>query len=126
VTYCTGKVSSTGTPSSIGSTGTPSLSTQDFILFGFNGVAGTVGIYIWSDVGEASIPFANGFLCLASPIHRGPGHVYDGFGVAIASIPVVPADIGVTRWFQFWYRDQTHPDGTGQGTTDAAAVTFCN
>ena len=111
--------SSVGVTSQIGYTGTPSLASQDLILTSFTGVAGTVGIHIYSDIGEASVPFANGFLCIASPFQRGPGHVYDGFGIALAPITVEPDDVGNTRWFQFWYRD-----GGSSNLTDGLEVAF--
>jgi hypothetical protein len=33
--------------------------------------------------------------------------------------------IGKPRWFQVYYRDAAHPDGTGFGMSDGLEVTFC-
>jgi hypothetical protein len=124
--YCTAKISSTGFPASISWAGTPSFAAQNFFLNSFNGGVPTVpGVYIYSDAGSAATPFINAFLCVAPPIVRGPGHVYDAFGTVTVPIPIDVSQIGSHRWFQFWFRDTTHPDGTGAGLTDAVDVTFC-
>ncbi|MEO2093606.1 MAG: hypothetical protein ABGY71_06020 [bacterium] len=39
---------------------------------------------------------------------------------------VEPGFPGDTRYYPFWYRDPTHPDGIGVGLTNGMAVTFCN
>jgi len=125
-TYCTGKVSSAGFQATLGYGGSPSFNTNDFTLVGYNGSVGkTLGIYIYSDTGAASTPFSNGTLCLASPIKRGPAHQYDDFGLVVVPITVDLGQIGTERWYQLWFRDTTHPDGTGVGLTDALDVTFC-
>jgi hypothetical protein len=71
------------------------------------------GVYIYSDTGSASTPFINAFLCVAPPIVRGPGHVYDSFGTVTVPIPIDVSQIGTHRWFQFWFRDPSHADGHG-------------
>jgi hypothetical protein len=124
--YCTAKVASTGFAAQIGYFGDPSWSTQGFNLTNYNGgVAKTLGIYIYSDTGTASTPFANGILCLASPVKRGPAHQYDDFGFVNVPITIDVSQIGARRLYQFWFRDQKHQDGTGVGLSDALDVTFC-
>lgn len=124
--YCTSKIASTGLPAVISYFGSPSWATQNFVLSSYNGgVAKTLGIYIYSDTGPASIPFSNGILCLASPVKRGPAHQYDDFGFVSVPISIDLAQIGARRLYQFWFRDNKHPDGTGVGLTDALDVTFC-
>jgi hypothetical protein len=126
VTYCTAKFSSTGFPAQISHAGTPSFAGQNFFLNSFNGGVPTVpGVYIYSNNGPAATPFINAFLCVAPPIVRGPGHVYDAFGTVTVPISIDISQIGSHRWFQFWFRDTGHPDGTGAGLTDALDVTFC-
>jgi hypothetical protein len=39
-------------------------------------------------------------------------------------LPVKPEWIGQQRFFQAWFRDPGHPDGTGVGLSDAMAVVF--
>ena len=74
---------------------------------------------------EDTKPFANGTLCLASPIFRGPLHQYGPFGSVSVPIPIDLSQIGARRLYQFWFRDTQHPDGTGVGLSDALDVTFC-
>jgi hypothetical protein len=125
-TYCTAKVASTGILASIGWSGTPSWGGQGFALACFNGgVPKTMGIYIYSDAGPAAHPFANATLCLASPVRRGPAHQYDGIGIVYAPIQIGLAQVGKSRWYQFWFSDPKHPDGTGVGLSDGLEVTFC-
>jgi hypothetical protein len=33
--------------------------------------------------------------------------------------------IGTSRYYQVWFRDPAHPDGTGVCLSDALAVVFC-
>ncbi len=124
--YCTGKVNSLGQVPSLSSSGPTSLARQDLHLQCDNGgIASVNGIHFWSDVGPASVPFLGGTLCAQPPILRGPVHLYSAGGTVDVPIPVVAADIGKTRWFQFWFRDVNHPDGTGTGLSGGAQVTFC-
>jgi len=125
--YCTAKTNSQGSVPSIGSTGTPSVSVNDFHLNSFNGGIGNAnGIHFWSDTGSATTPFAGGILCMQPPTVRGPVHKYDAFGFIDVPITVGIFEVGLTRWFQFWFRDPTHPDGTGIGLSNAMEVSFCN
>jgi len=124
--YCTGKVSSTGNVSMINWNGSPSWGAGNFEITNFNGgVANTFGIHIYSNTGPDAKPFANGTLCLASPIFRGPLHQYGPFGVVTVPIPIDLSQIGARRLYQFWFRDTQHPDGTGVGLSDGLDVTFC-
>lgn len=124
--YCSGKVNSLGAVPSLSATGSTSLARQDLHLVCDNGGLPFVnGIHFWSDVGPASMPFLGGTLCAAPPLVRGPLHQYSASGVVDIAIGVTAADIGKTRWFQFWFRDVAHPDGTGTGLSGGAQVTFC-
>jgi len=125
-TYCTAKVSSGGFPATLSYGGSPSYSSADFQLVGYNGSVGsTLGIYIYSNTGPAATPFSNGFLCLSPPIVRGPAHTYDSFGLVVIPISIDLAQIGTERWYQLWFRDTSQPDGTGVGLSDALDVIFC-
>ena len=127
VTYCTAKTASTGLTPQIGYTGEPKVSTANFALTNFNGgLGGVPGVYFWSDGGVAIQPFQGGFLCTQPPVLRSPAHTYDVFGFTSQPVTVQPGDVGVTRRFQFWFRDPNHPDGTSVGLSDALEVTFCN
>ncbi len=124
--YCTAKINSAGGTPQIGFFGTPSFATQNFHLTCISGIPGTNGIHFWSNTGPNNAPLFNGTLCLLPPTTRGPLHVYDGLGFVDVPVPVLLTDVGTTRWFQFWFRDAAHPDGTAVGLSDAATVVFCN
>jgi hypothetical protein len=34
--------------------------------------------------------------------------------------------VGTDRYFQFWFRDPAHPDGTTVGLTNGVKVGFCH
>jgi hypothetical protein len=124
--YCAAKLNSLGQLPSVSSTGSTSLARQDLHLVCSNGgLAFVNGIYFWSDVGPAALPFLGGTLCAQPPVQRGPLHAYNASGVVDVAIPVTAADLGKSRWFQFWFRDTAHPDGTGTGLSNGAQVTFC-
>lgn len=124
--YCTAKLNSIGGTPVISAVNTPSFAAQNFQLSSFNGfIPGTNGIHFWSNSGANNAPFAGGTLCLLPPTTRGPVHVYDSLGGVTVPITIQASDVGNTRWFQFWFRDANHPDGTGTGLTNAAEVVFC-
>jgi len=124
--FCTAKVTSTGSPAALVHVGSASFTSADFQLVGNNGGVGpTLGIHIYSDTGPAATPFSNATLCLAPPVLRGPTHQYDTFGLVVVPIPITANQIGTRRLFQLWFRDTAHPDGTGVGLSDALDVTFC-
>jgi hypothetical protein len=124
--YCTAKVNSVGQLPSLSFSGSTSLARHDLHLVCANGGLPFVnGIHFWSDVGPAALPFLGGTLCAQPPVTRGALHVYSASGVVDVPIPVAAGDVGKTRWFQFWFRDAGHPDGTGTGLSGGAQVTFC-
>jgi len=137
--YCAGKVNSAGCLPEIGSAGVPSVGAGG----GFHVLASNVppnkpGFLIYGLTGAAELPFFNGLLCMNGPYHRTPvqlsgpggacgGH-YDLDFNAFAHLPGAdPALLipGTSVWAQYYYRDQTHPDGTGVGVTDALRFTMC-
>ena len=88
------------------------------------GVPGKLGL-VFHGSGQASIPFAGGTLLVQPPLVRLPVVTLDGSGAASIPVPLASAWVGQTRDFQFWFRDPTHPDGTGVGLTNAVEVVFC-
>lgn len=121
--YCTGKVSSQGLVPTIGFINNPSLAAQNFQIFCSSGIAGANGLYLWG-VGQNNQPLFNATLCVLPPLTRGPMQVFDGFGLMFDPITITPAMVGTTRYFQYWGRDASHPDGTGVVLSNALAVPF--
>lgn len=122
-TYCTGKITSNGNLATIGSTGSPSFATNNFAVTGFSGLPGKNGIVFYGS-NSNSQPFLGGTLCVATPLTRGPVFAFDPFGLHSEPVPIGVLDIGLTRYYQVWFRDPAQPDGTSVGLTDGLMVTF--
>jgi len=71
--YCTSKVNSLGCTPAIGSSGTSSASASSgFSVTCTQVLNNKMGLLIYSLNGQASMPFAGGFLCVGSPLRRTP------------------------------------------------------
>lgn len=125
VPYGIGKLNSLGQRSYLSFSGTPSLATNDFVLEVSDLVPNTPGIGIYSS-SEGNSPFFGHILYLGSPITRIlPGQVSSPSGTASVPIPIDLSMVGITRYFQYWHRDPTHPDLTGAEVSSALKVPFC-
>ncbi len=135
-TYCEAKENSEGCLPSIGWSGTPTIAGSDkFHILASNVLHHEIGVLVWSTIGAASKPFLGGKLCLAPPHHRSPvltaGHgdgTCDGefnFHFRQALMAANGLGAGNRLYFQFWYRDPGHPDGTCTGLTDGLEATIC-
>jgi hypothetical protein len=121
-TYCTAKITSQLTLPAIGWTGTTSQAANDLVVTLDQAVPNKNGIPFWG-VQPAAIPFQGGTLCAGGNVTRGPLTPTDGQGAAAYSVPISPAMIGTTRYYQWWFRD---PQAAfGSGLSDGLAVTFC-
>ena len=125
--YCQAAFNSTGFPASMSSAGNGSLSANNLSLVTVTCPPGVHGIYFYGD-GQTLTPLGNGWLCIASNIVRLPVVTVDPFGDATyhPDLPTLQgAGLGVTKNFQFWYRD---PAGGGAlfNVSDALSVTLCN
>jgi hypothetical protein len=47
------------------------------------------------------------------------------FGYTSQPLPFSVFEVGLTRNYQFWFRDPANPDGTKIGLSNAGQVTFC-
>ena len=126
VPYCVAKVSSQGLSPQISAVGAPSYGAQGFSIAMTNAVPAKVGLAIVSAVGPANVPFAGGTLCVQPPLVRLAGRVTNGAGTMVEAVPITQAMVGSTSWYQFWFRDPAHPDGTGVGLSNGLAVTSCH
>lgn len=123
--YCTAKTNSLGGACHLSASGTPAVGSTDFVLHAQGAVPGQFGLFFHGDAGAASLPFHGGTLCVAPPLVRLPVLQTDSAGAASWSVDV-PAELaGTSRWYQFWFRDPAHPDGTGAGLSDGLRVDFC-
>jgi len=70
-TYCTAKVNSLGCTPAISSTGTPSASAgSGFVITAGNVINNKPGLFIYTNGGQAAVPFLGGLRCINTPIKR--------------------------------------------------------
>jgi subtilisin-like proprotein convertase family protein len=71
VVYCTAKINSLGCTPTIGSTGLPSAAAgSGFTVTGSNVINNTPGLLIYTNGGQAAVPFSGGIRCINTPIRR--------------------------------------------------------
>jgi hypothetical protein len=132
VNYCQAAINSTGSTSTIYTTGTPVWSENNFGLAADNIQPNQFGIFFYGP-GQAYFPLGDGFVCIGNGLNRLPIVQADFFGQAFYQIDVnnPPSPIGqifpLDTWnFQFWHRDPGGPGGTSFNLSDAVTVEFCN
>lgn len=112
--YCTAAPNSLGLGALVSASGSPSISAATFTLRVDHAVPNQAGLFLYA-VGQAQVPFGDGFRCVGHPILRlGPALSTDGTGTAERGLDFTapPANSGPgqitagSTWnFQFWYRD---------------------
>jgi hypothetical protein len=122
--YGAGKVTSLGTEPVLGWSGTASLTANNLELTTSSAIPGQFALMFHGD-NRASTPLFGGTLLVAPPLVRMGVVVLDGDGAVSQAVPVDAALIGGSWCFQMWFRDPTHPDGTGVGLTSAVEAFFC-
>jgi hypothetical protein len=130
--YCTAKLNSQGcTPTLAGDAGLPSVSAGPWNVTGTNLINNKPGIFIWGHE-RMSLPFQNGFLCVAAPFLRTPGQFSGGNPGAddcsgTMTLDLTTALVGAFAptmiTLQAWQRDVVDPFGSG--LTDAIEVLLC-
>ncbi len=129
--YCVAAPNSTGVGALIGSSGSLSISANNFALTCTQLPPNTSHIYFFGPT-QIQVPFGNGFRCVGgSSIRLNPPQTATPTGTSARAIdftaPPVLGNItpGSTRYFQCWYRN---PAGGGAGfnLSDGLGVTFCN
>jgi Tol biopolymer transport system component len=129
--YCTSTVNSSGRPARIGFGGTSSVSTDDLVLKAFDCPIPSTGAFFYGRV-AASVPFANGFRCIAPGAHglfRLPQSPSDSWGYPTFPFPLASAPTGGaitagSAWcFQYWFRDVAG-GGAGANLTEGLRLVF--
>ena len=127
--YCTSLPNSSGVIASIGWSGSPSFTTDDWSLTCSGlppGVPGT--FFMGPSALPSGAPFANGLRCVGLPFVRlGMIATNGGSGAQIqhlASSNFFGVSPGDTRYVQFWFRDG-QAGGANANLSNALSVTFC-
>jgi len=124
VAYGTGKPSSIGSVPVLGWSGTPDLAIDDFAITLAGAVPRKPAVGFWG-TGAAQIPFFGHTLFVQPPLARLPIQRIDPQGQLTYAVPIDASMVETTRYYQVWYRDPAHPDGTAVGLSSAVQVTFC-
>jgi hypothetical protein len=122
ILYGTPKTTSIGTAPWLYVAGRPNVSTNDFQIGTDGGIAGMTGI-LFSGGAQGASAFFGGTLYVTRPSTRHSSFVFDFLGGAAVPVPVTPAMIGTTRYFQVWFKDMGDPFGVG--LSNGVQVTFC-
>lgn len=139
VPYCLPKLNSAGCFPSISTTGSPSWSGQGaaFLVKSADTLNQHPGLLLWSQ-GAASIPFAGGTLCLASPLNRTTGQGSGGgpnppldcsgsfsFHFSPALLQMHALVPGTVVHAQYWSRDTGYAAPENVGLTAGLRFTVC-
>jgi hypothetical protein len=125
IPYCTAKTTSILTTPVIGSTGTPSLVTQNFHVTLSGAMPSSTSNVFWG-FATATTPFGGGTLCVAPPTVRGPSSFSSPTGSDDFQVTILGSMVGQTFYYQWWFRDTGFAPPNNIGLSDALQVTFCN
>ncbi len=125
VKYGTNKENSLGWIAQMAWVGTPSETSGDFEI-GMNGGIPDQFALLFSGGSSASVPFYGGFRLVGNPLTREAFVQLDMWGSTMVPMAVDPGSSGSKQYFQFWYRDPAHVDGTSVGLSDGLEVLYCD
>ena len=80
---------------------------------------------LFSGVNALEIPFAGGHRLTGGDLQRHGARQLSSAGAATFDFDVSASMAGTTRYFQVWFRDPAHADGTGIGLSPGLRVDFC-
>ncbi len=135
VVYCASQANTNLCLPAISGSGSASATAgSGFVIEATGVISGNPGLLFYSKTGEASMPFQNGTLCLASPTTRTPVQLAStaagceakfsfDFNAWIAGGMDPDLTAGTTVWAQYWSRDVN--DSFGSNFTDAVRFTIC-
>lgn len=123
---------STGLSGVISTTGTTSLSANDFTLVATSVPTSVFGLFFFGET-QAALPVGNATLCIGTPFFRLPVVTTSAGGASGTAtfdldLGALPAgaptlQVGDTLNFSFWHRDS---NPAGSNFTDAINVEFCD
>jgi len=122
--YGLGKLNSANAFPNIGFSGSTSMAAGTFEI-NLETLIPLEPAQLFSGPASVTAPFFNGFRLVAFPITRENLGPMDASGFRSVPVPITPAMVGSVRYYQFFYRDPSHPDGTSVGLTDGLMVEFC-
>ena len=123
VAYGAGKPTSIGTSATVSPHGTPRRSFGEFAIDVDGAIPTTLAIVFHGPASDAQ-PWFGGTLLVGAPLVRLPARTSNALGHARFPFAIPPTLVGSRRFFQGWFRDPAHPDGTNVGTTSALDVVF--
>lgn len=127
--YCVAKVNSAGGTPRMQWKGRPSATgSDDFHLWATDVMGNETGLFLYG-FAAGNTPFFGGTLCIGGSLKRSPvlttsgtKHLCNGrldFHMTQSYMALQGLTPGTKVHAQGWYRDPSHPDGTGVGLTDA-------
>ena len=125
IKYGTNKDNSLGWVAQISWAGTPSETSGDFHVNLYSAIPNQFAL-LFSGGAAVSVPFYGGFRLVGTPLTREAFVVLDVWGDASVPIAVDPGSSGTKEYFQYWYRDPAHLDGTSVGLSDGLEVLYCD
>jgi len=132
--YCNSTNNSSGQAATIHIMGIESISMNEMVLEARRCPPNRPGLFYYGTT-PIQAPFGDGFRCAGGATRRlYPIVAADNAGFAQFQLDFTAAPLGQgpgmvepgdTRYFQFWFRDQGGPGGTGFNLTNGQQVTFC-
>jgi hypothetical protein len=80
---------------------------------------------LFSGINAVQVPFAGAYRLVGGGIQRHGVKQLSLAGSASFPLNITPAAVGTARFFQVWFRDPAHLDGTGVGLSPGLRVDYC-
>jgi hypothetical protein len=122
-TYGPGKIHSGGAVSEVFHSGQAQVG-EEFIVQIRYAVPNAPSL-LFSGVNGIQLPFLGGYRLVGGDIQRHGAKVLSQAGAAGFDLGVAPSQAGSTRFYQVWFRDPAHLDGTGVGLSPGLRVDYC-